>query len=49
MGKRNLAGMRPVAAADQPGVADGVMRRAKGTVANQREFLNYRIISCMDI
>ena len=32
VGQRDLAGMRLVAAADQPGVADGVVRGAEGAV-----------------
>ncbi len=34
--QRDLAGVRPVAAAHQPGVADGVVRGAEGAVADQR-------------
>ncbi len=32
----DLAGARPAPAADQPGVADGVVRRAEGAAAHQR-------------
>ena len=33
----DLAGPRPLPAADQPGVRDGVVRRAEGPVADQRD------------
>ena len=47
MSQRNLAGMRPVAAADQPGVADGVVRRTEWAVADERcagrELIGHRV------
>jgi len=36
VGERDLAGARDHASADQPGVGDGVVRRAKGRCATRR-------------
>ena len=37
MSQRHLAWMGQVAAAHQPGMADGMVRRAEGPVADQRD------------
>jgi len=37
MGQRDFPRMRPVPPADQPGVADGVMRGAEWPMANERD------------
>ncbi len=47
VGQGDLAGVRPVASADQPGVRDGVVRGAEGAVLNEggvrRELVGDRI------